>query len=402
MLNKAKHYLLIAFVTIFTSVVLWSPFIFKFDYIGQIKIKDPGFFTVLKHWDGPLYIIPAKTLYNKDSPVFKENVLGLQKEYFAAHLPGYPLTIRILAPLTRYPYATVISTLLFSILLFSFFYFFVKKLKFSDHPLFLTIVFMFITPRFFTVRSVGSPEPMFLLFILMSIFFFIEKKYWLSGLLGGLATITKSPGILLFGGYCLYIIFNEVCHCEDPAVAGDAAIPLISRIKRGLFTSARMTKKYFGIFLIPCGLLAVFIIYWVGYGDFFAYFHSGDNIHLVFPPFSVFNASKSWVATNWIEDIIYVYFFCLIGIIKLWEVEKLRPAFYFLIVFFVAIISVEHRDISRYSLPILPFTLIAYEKFFTSKKFLIVLLLLIPAIYFYSWNMMVHNIAPITDWKPFL
>jgi len=73
-----------------------------------------------------------------------------------------------------------------------------------------------------------------------------------------------------------------------------------------------------------------------------------------------------------------------------------------MVIFFAAIISVEHRDISRYSLPLLPFVLIAYEKFFTSKKFLLTLLILIPAIYFYSWNMMTHNIAPITDWKAFL
>jgi Gpi18-like mannosyltransferase len=377
MLNKAKIYLLIVFTTIFTTLILWSPFILKLDYIDQIKIKEPGFFTVLKHWDGPLYIIPAKTLYDKNSPIFKENVLGLQKEYFAAHLPGYPLTIRILSPITGYPYATVISTLIFSVLLFCFFYFFVKKLQLTQYPLFLTFVFMFITPRFFTVRSVGSPEPMFILLILMSVFFFIEKRFWLAGLLGGLATMTKSPGILLFGGYFIYIAID-------------------------IYKNKKVNWNYLGILLIPCGLLAVFTIYWIGYGDFFAYFHSGDNIHLVFPPFSVFNASKPWVATNWLEDIVYVYLFCLLGTIKLFEIERLRPAFYFMVVFFTAIISVEHRDISRYSLPLLPLTLIAYEKFFTSKKFLLTLLILIPAIYFYSWNMMVHNIAPITDWKAFL
>ena len=76
--------------------------------------------------------------------------------------------------------------------------------------------------------------------------------------------------------------------------------------------------------------------------------------------------------------------------------------FCFGLIFFIALILVQHRDISRYALPLLPIALITFEKFFTSKKFLIVLIVLIPAIYAYAWNFMLVNVAPISDWAPFL
>src|SRR3989344_3403652 len=103
-----------------------------------------------------------------------------------------------------------------------------------------------------------------------------------------------------------------------------------------------------------------------------------------------------------IGEIVFLYFFYLISLFTLYHNKLLRPAFYFALIFFLAAISIQHRDISRYTLPLLPFAAIVYEKFFTSKKFLITLIILIPAIYLYAWNFMLYNIAPITDWSPFL
>jgi len=46
--------------------------------------------------------------------------------------------------------------------------------------------------------------------------------------------------------------------------------------------------------------------------------------------------------------------------------------------------------------------IIGLEKFFTSKKFLTVFMILLLAIYFYSWNFIVFNAMPISNWRPFL
>lgn len=377
MLIKQKNYLIICLTTLLSTFILWLPFILKFDSINGIKIPTPNFQTILKHWDGPLYIIPAKTLYNIDDSILKKAPLGLSEKYFSAHFPLYPLTIRLLSPVFGYPHAMIVSTLIASMILFCFFYYFLKKLQLTDRPLFLTLVFMFIMPRFLVIRSVGSPEPLFILLLLLSVFAFIKKSYLWAGLAGGLATMTKSPGILIFVGYVL-------CVLEE------------------FFRDKKFNIKSLWLLLIPSGLLAVFLLYGQQYKDFFAYFHSGDNIHLIFPPFSVFNYQATWIGTAWLEEILFYFFFYLLTIFSIRNSPHVKKLFYFVLIFFIAVISVQHRDISRYSLPLLPFALIVFEKFFTSKKFLICLLLLLPAIYLYSWNFLIYNTAPIGDWAPFL
>ncbi len=407
-------YIAIIFLTVFSTILLWLPFLLRVDSINGIETPELNFQTVIKHWDGPLYIIPAKTGYDINNNILKQAPLGLEGKYFAAHMPGYPATIAALSPFVGYPKATVLSTLLASIFMYCFFYYFLTKLKITDHKLILTTVLLFLTPRLYVVRSVGSPEPMFILFILTSIYMFVKKKYFWSGILGGLAVITKTPAILLFAAYVLFFVdqWRQTNKIE---------------IERAW------------LLLIPASLLAVFVFYSRQFGDFFAYFNSGDNLHLIFPPFSVFNFQKDWVGTAWLEEIIFLYFFYGLTLITLWE-KIINPpmggatglpavasakvgreagqdplvqqneftqrfykiSFYFVLLFFLSIISVQHRDISRYSLPLLPITLITFADFFTSRRFVIVLMLLLPAIYLYAINFMLYNIAPIADWSPFL
>ena len=309
--------------------------------------------------------------------------------YFAAHLPLYPLTIRLFKELMSHSLQVSQLAYLKSMLLVNIFatvglawlfYFILKKIKITKEPLLLTIIFLFL-PRLFIVRSVGAPESLFLLLILGSLYFFEKGKYLLAGLLGGLVTMTKSPGILLFGAYCL--VFAEKLLVKKKNVE-------------------RLTPKisWLWIALIPAGLLAVFMIYWKQMGDFFAYFNSGDNIHLIFP-FSVFNFKMPWVGTAWLEDVIFYFLLYGLTVISLLK-SKQRSFFYFSLVFFVATLFIQHRDIGRYSLPLWPLALIAHEKFFTSKKFIVICIILLPAIYLYAWNFLGYNIMPIADWTPYL
>ena len=103
----------------------------------------------------------------------------------------------------------------------------------------------------------------------------------------------------------------------------------------------------------------------IQFGDFFAYLNSGDNIHLFFPPFQVFNYSAPWVGTFWLEEVVYIYLFGLLGLIKLVSKgkkgrgkTKYQTMAWFTGVFLFSIFFVSHRDVARYALPVFPFVLL--------------------------------------------
>ena len=371
-------YFTVTLVVFLSTFVLWLPFILKATNWLGLKIEGSNFQYVYKHYDGPLYIIPAKTLYDikKIDTPDKGFILSipLTAKYFAAHLPLYPLFISLFSFIFGYLKSMIFTSLIFEVFLANFFYFILKKFKFSQYPLLLTLVFLFL-PRFLVVRSIGSPESLFILLILISLFFFEKERFLLSGLFGGLATMTKIPGILLFPAYF---------------------IVLLERIIR----EKKFNFKSFWLLLIPLSLFLVFFLYQKQFNDFFAYFHTGGVVPMPYP-FSVFNSQAKWVGTAWLEEIIiyfFIYTFCVISLKNI----RYRSFFYFPLIFLMATIFVQHRDISRYALPIWPFACIAFEKQFTSKKFMIAVIILLPALYLFAWNFMIQNVMPISDWSPFL
>lgn len=371
-------------IVLLSTFIAWLPFLIRASSWYGLSIANSNFEYIYKNYDGPLYIIPAKYFYalNKIDIPGKGSILSipLGVKYFAAHFPLYPFFIRFFSYAMGYLKSMIFVNVFFTAVLVLCFYYVLKALELTKKPFLLTVIFLFL-PRFLVVRSVGAPEGLFVLLILLSVYFFEKEKYLTSGIFGGLATMTKGPGILLFIAYLL--VFLEKIILEYRTT---------KKIK--------IQPNWFSIFLIPIALLIVFAIYYFQLRDFFAYFHSGDNIHLV-GLFSVFNYQKTWVGTAWLEDIIFYFFLYLFTVFSLKNL-KYRSFFYFALVFFVAATFVQHRDISRYSLPIWPLTCIAFERFFTSKRFLIVFIILLPAIYLYAWNFLLSNTMPISDWTPFL
>jgi len=366
--------LVIIALSVFSSVLFYLPFLLKFTQFLGLHITNPGTDYIYRHFDGPFYLVAAKTFYNPDLIKNLHLESSLSPAYFAAHLPLYPFFVKMVASVVGYLKSLIVVNLFFTAILAVVFYSIVRKFALSSHPFLLTVVSLFL-PRFLVVRSVGAPESLFMLCIVLSLFFFECKKYFLAGIFGAFSVMTKSPGVLLFIAYILVIIET-------------------------FMKTKKIQWQWTGILLVPVGLLVVFIMYAVQYNDFLAYFHSGDNIHLVFP-YAAFNYQKTWVGTAWLEDIIFYFALYLSSVVLLKE-SKYRSFYYFGLVFLTATIFVQHRDISRYSLPLWPLACIAFEKHFTSKKFLIVFLVLLPAIYLYAWNFALFNVLPISDWKPYL
>src|ERR1043165_2305987 len=105
-----------------------------------------------------------------------------------------------------------------------------------------------------------------------------------------------------------------------------------------------MISHYYPLLLMPLGVLFVFYWYSLSYHDFFAYFKTGDNIHLQYPPFLVFNKGAYWVGDIWLEDIIYIFLMGFLAGMYLMK-QKLYPLGFFVFTFMVAAIMVVHRDV---------------------------------------------------------
>lgn len=244
-----------------------------------------------------------------------------------------------------------------------------------------SIVALFWPARMLSVRAVGSNEPIFIAFTLYSLLASIKNKHYLAGLAGSLAVLTRSPGILLFFAYFLTIVTNSASW----------------RVK---------VKTLLPYLMMPASLLLLWAYFGITYGDPLAYFKVGGNINLSLPPFLVFGSNNDWVSGAWLEDIVFNYAFYLGGIILLFEKYRSSNNFKTIInyslIYLFATFFIVHRDIARYSLPLLPFAVLGYlPKQIEDKKWLILLLLLIP-IYLVGWNFVVNNMAPISDWAPFL
>ena len=364
--------MLLGCLAVLATVVVWLPFFLKLPSFGwwNLDFKE-GMVTVWKNFDGPNYLIVAKSWYDKE--IVRVNFSSpLPLEYYPAHLPFYPMLIYLFDSIFRGPLAMLLVTLLGDGLVFMIFYRYLESMGIKN-KFFLGAIWLFLPARFLVVRSVGSPEPWFILFILLSLMAFKKEKYLLAGVWGALAQLTKSPGILLFFSYLVFILLER---------------------KQKLL-------KCWPLLLIPVSALGVFVFYQWQVGDFWAYFKSGDNFHFFWPPFSIFTPKGNfWTGDFWLEEIIWLWLIYGIGLLKVWR-KGLRIESIFGGVFFLTTLFIAHRDIARYILPISPFVLIGWSDTLVKKEYRFLLLLLILPILLYSWQFMTNNVSPIADWKPY-
>lgn len=381
MARTYKDLLTISFFVLISTFLIWLPHILTIPNLWDLDFSK-GFSTIYRNFDGLEYVIIAKSWY-------KPELLALvpqNKEplYYASHFPGYPFLITLFVPLLGgYLKSMLFVTVLFTVLATIVFYFLVKDFKLTEKPLPLTLIFTILPARWVIVRSVGSPEPVFIFFVLLSVYFFLKtinlkplflNQYtWLSAIFAGFAIATRPPGVLLGLAYGLFILWQGYKQ-----------------------KSLKYILSFYPFLLLPLTLIVIF--WWFGqtYQDPLAYFHSGDNIHLFFPPFSIFNVNQYWVGTIWLEDVIYLYILGLLAGLILIK-QKLFLLAFVVLTYLFASFFVAHRDISRYTLPIAPFVLIAFEKVLTSKEFKWVLIILGLTIYLYSQNFILNNTAPIPN-----
>lgn len=333
-----------------------------------------GLDTVKRNFDGPYYAVVANSWYNFDA-IRNSFSFPLPLEYYSAHFPLYPALMRTLAPLIggNLLDAGLVVTLLSTIVAAKVIYLIAQKLKWGN-PLFISLTWLFMWPRIWAVRSIASPETLFVAAVMASLFFFETKRYWQAGILGAVAVWTKSPGILLFAAYGAWAIWKTVKEKQIP-------------------------WKTYPVLLIPLALITVFTFYARQTGDFLAYFHSGDNIHLQLVPFKVFDSNQPWVGDFWLEDVLWIYLIGGIGVFK--ALQKKSIFGWYGLVFYTTILFVSHRDISRYSLPLVPIVLFGLSNLFDRKEVRWAIMLLVIPCFFYTLNFISHNTVSISNWAPF-
>jgi hypothetical protein len=343
--------LVVASVSVLSVVVVWWS-------VGLVK--------TWANFDGLYYVVVGKTWYDKEL-IAANFSFPLPLEYYPAHFPLYPGLIWIVAKtgLINFPNAMLAVNLGAGTLCAMFLVFLSQKYKIFENPLWFGLIWLFWWPRIWAVRSIGSPETLFVMLVMGSLFFFDQKKYWWSAVAGSLAMLTKSPGILLFIAYLW-----------------------------------QWRKQAWPVLMIPITLMGLFGFYYLKTGDFWAYFNSGDNIHLQLVPFKVFDASQFWVGTFWLEDVVWIYLLAGLGVWSLYKKNRVFGSFG--AVFFATILFVSHRDISRYALPLSPLVIWGLSDAIQKKEVRIALLVGIIPIAAYTINFVANNFALVGNWTPLL
>ena len=332
-----------------------------------------GLNTVRQNFDGPYYAVVAKSFYNPQ--IIRYNFsFPLPLEYYPAHFPLYPSLMNVLDGLTGIGYLNaglvinIITTAIGVVVIYKVFH------SYKYPALFMSFAWLFWWPRMWAIRSIVSPETLFILLTVLSLYWFDKRSYFLAAVSGAAAVLTKSPGIILFVAYGLWSITEAI-------------------------KSKKIPWRVWPIILIPLALMGLFSFYWLQTGDFFAYFHSGDNIHLQALPFKIFDSNQPWVGDFWLEDILWIY---LVGGIGVWLAFKKNKVWgWFGLVFYTTLLFVSHRDLSRYALPLVPPVLLGLASLFEKKEVRWAIILIIVPLFFYTTNFLTHNTLTISNWAPF-
>lgn len=362
------------FISVVPVILLWLPFMLKLDQFWFLPIEEPGMFNIIKNWDGPNYIVVAKTFYVLQE-VGKYYILDYEPIYYSAHLPLYPLFILLFSSVFGWLYSGVVVNVIFGILLNILFY--VTARRYTNHAMFLTFVFTVFPARFLILRGIIAPETMLVFFILAAFYFWNKNKVLYAALAGALACLTKVQAIFIFPAFVM-AVWEKWRNNE------------------------KNMSQYLWLLLIPLTIAGLCVFYFIQTGDFFAFLNAqkGNKLSMSFP-FMQFNHTNPWVSTGWVEDVVFYMIGMFILIFALKD-RKERAWFYFTLFYSLFLLCIPQRDINRLTFPLVPIFLLQFEQFFTSKVFKWALICALPAIYLYSLNLIMTNQAPVSDWTYFI
>lgn len=353
-LSSRSGYFILALLTVITSLIFYLPFLLD----GKMNI-------VYGYWDGPNYAFLAKSLYNvaPDHPLSPYT----KPEYFAAHLPLYPLSIRLFAFMghnNAMLFCSVLYTVLATLTLFQL----LRETRVVKSPFWSALISLFLPARYLIYHNVGATEAPFIFFTCASMLAYLRGHYALAFALGGLSGITRITGILIGGAYFFALLWERKWKY----------IPLLG--------------------LVGLPLLLTFTYYHFHYGNFFAYFGvnlSESNSLIKARPFSLFRVYSHNGDSHSAEFYLAMYAVYGAGVAALWHKQKVF--FFYAAVTYIFSIFIFHQDLARYFIPIAPFALVvAYDDILSKPAVMLAAVPFAALCYIYAWGMLPHNV--IVDW----
>jgi hypothetical protein len=138
---------LILLITVISTLLVWA---------------GAGLQTIYANFDGPYYIVVAKSWYN--SGIIRSLFsFSLPLEYYPAHLPLYPLLINLVSITGINHLQSMLLVNLGATLAAAWVIFEISKRLQWGNPFWITLAWLFWWPRMWAVRSVGSPETLFIM-----------------------------------------------------------------------------------------------------------------------------------------------------------------------------------------------------------------------------------------------
>jgi hypothetical protein len=341
---RGRPRLVVASVMLLSSLAVYAPFLGSLD-------------KVCRYWDGPPYLYVAKTFYRvpADHPFTDYN---LPASYFANHLPAYPLLIRVLSLVTlgNYPLAMLLATLLTSALAAVLLYELLRRWELVASPLWTSLLFCFLPPRWLLYHAVGATEPLVFCCVFAALLALKQGRTGLVIAFTLAASLTRITGVLLVPAFVL------------------------------VYLERREWGRAFAMPLALLGLLALFGWYHVVYGDFFAYFTWNLNAAGIVSlhPFEKFRDYAHGDKLHSAELFACLFAAYGFGVAAL---RRQRELFWYCLVFLAFCAFITHQDLPRYLLPIAPFALlVAYDGVLSQTFCRFALPLVLFVDYTYAWG----------------
>lgn len=158
-------------------------------YGSHYQLKAPQPVSILwKAWNS----------FPHDTPHFIEIAQhGYEHSWLAAYFPLYPFLIRITSVITgnNYLFAALLVSNVAGLVMLMVFYQLVKE-DFDHERAVRTVLYFSIFPAAFFFMA-GYTETTFISFVLLSFYQMRRGNWWLAGIFGLLATITRNTGVFL-------------------------------------------------------------------------------------------------------------------------------------------------------------------------------------------------------------